>query len=91
MLPANSAGQNAAKSPTVENAPPSPEPRTGRCSWFVRRPPSVVRYPIAADPGSSSERGNPVAVIPAGPKTRSAARSWKLSALTASAMSAQTT
>src|SRR5262249_1660852 len=55
--------------------PPSPLPRTGRWSTFVRRP-SASRYPTAARPGSSAERRNSVSRIPAGSHTRSQTRSW---------------
>ena len=91
IRPANNAGQKRAKSPAVEYAPPSPEPRTGRCRWFDRQPPSVGMYPMASDPDSWSDRGNDVAIMSAGVRTRSATRSWKLAPPTNSAIRARTT
>ena len=38
MRPESSADQNERTSARVENSPPSPAPRSGMWSWFVRNP-----------------------------------------------------
>src|SRR4029079_504010 len=53
IWPAKNAPHNERTSAAVEETPPSPLPRTGRCSRLVLEP-SAVRYPSAARPGSSS-------------------------------------